>query len=253
MSQTETPTTTTGAGSPVGHEPLVLRTERLILRDFTPEDIDGVADLVGDDQVTVWLSFDSRTREQAAEMLDGILARQLGQPRAEYYLAITPAETALDEHAPAENGPDTVAGFIRLGLGGHQAADLGYALRPHWQHRGIATEAAIAMIDFAFDKLGLHRLVANIGPANTASLRLVKALGFTREGTLRDHVFTNGAWRDSESYSLLAGEWAQAPRCEHCGKRIPPRTSGGRAAKFCSTAHRQAAYRARQQTPDQPS
>lgn len=241
-------------------EPVVLRTDRLVLRDFTADDLFGVAGVVGDPDVTHWLSFDNRDLDQARAMLATILANQHAHPRTEYYLAITLPELADQPANPADGlavaddeAPRGVIGFIRLGLGGVKAADLGYALRPAWQHHGYASEAAAAMIDYGFDQLGLHRIIANIGPANTASLRLVKSLGFTREGTFRDHVFTNGAWRDSESYTLLEHEWATAAQCEHCGKRIPPRTTGGRAPKFCSTAHRQAAYRARQQQADQAS
>lgn len=171
----------------------------LVLRDFEGSDTDGVLAIVGDDRVTYWLSFASRDRDEAQSMLDGILERQLDTPRSEYYLAIT--ESAA---------PEVVIGFVRLGLGGVKAADLGYALRPEWQGRGIARAAVSRMIEFGFGDLGLHRLTANIGPQNTASMRLVESLGFRREGTIRDHVHTNGAWRDSASFSLLEGEWQPA-------------------------------------------
>lgn len=181
-------------------EPIAIHTGRLLLRDFTRTDLGGVAALVGDDEVTQWLSFDSRTSDQAGEMLDGILSRQHAEPRTEYYLAITTSED-----------PASLAGFVRLGLGGgHHAADLGYALRPAWQGHGYAREAATNLIEYGFTKLGLHRIVANIGPTNQASMNLVEQLGFTYEGTIRDHVHTNGAWRDSRSYSVLAHEWEQA-------------------------------------------
>ena len=215
--------------------PIQLHTDRLVLRDFTADDLDGMQAITGDPEVTKWLSFDTRTRESTADMLDGILSRQQEHPRSDYYFAIT-LET---------EGSDLI-GFVRLGLGGVKAADLGYTVATAYQRQGYAGESATAMIDFAFDKLGLHRLTANIGPVNTASIRLIQSLGFSYEGTIRDHVFTNGAWRDSRSYSLLSHEWASAPRCEYCNRRIPPRTTGGRTPKFCSTAHRQAAYRARQ-------
>jgi RimJ/RimL family protein N-acetyltransferase len=67
------------------------------------------------------------------------------------------------------------------------------------------------MISFGFQVLDLHRITAAIGPDNTASIAVVKKLGFTREGRLRDHVFTNGAWRDSELYSILVHEWNVRP------------------------------------------
>jgi ribosomal-protein-alanine N-acetyltransferase len=55
----------------------------------------------------------------------------------------------------------------------------------------------------SFRVLELHRITAAIGPDNAPSIAVVKKLGFTREGRLRDHVLTNGAWRDSEFYSIL--------------------------------------------------
>lgn len=172
-----------------------------MLRDFERGDTDDVHAIVGDDRVTYWLSFATRGRDEAQSMLEGILERQLDIPRGEFYLAIT--ESAA---------PEVIIGFVRLGLMGIKAADLGYALRPEWQGRGIARVAVSRMIEFGFNDLDLHRITANIGPMNTASMRLVESLGFQREGTIRDHVHTNGAWRDSVSYSLLENEWCSSNR-----------------------------------------
>ena len=174
---------------------LWLTGEKVRLREFRADDLDDVDAILGDDQVTRWLSFDSRTREQQAQMLTGVIERATHTPRAEYYFAVTP-------HAD-----DRLIGFARLGLGGVQAAKLGCAIAaPHWGH-GYALDAARTIIDFGFTTLGLHRISGAIGPDNAASLALITRLGFTREGRLRDHVFTNGAWRDSILYSLLAHEW----------------------------------------------
>jgi len=68
------------------------------------------------------------------------------------------------------------------------------------------SSAARVLLRFAFGPLGRHRVTAAIGPENEASIAVVKRLGFTYEGHLRDHVFTNGAWRDSLLYSLLEQE-----------------------------------------------
>jgi ribosomal-protein-alanine N-acetyltransferase len=81
------------------------------------------------------------------------------------------------------------------------------AAADHWG-RGYATDAVRTMLDFGFGMLDLHRVTAAIGPDNAASLALAQKLGFTFEGRLRDHVFTNGAWRDSLLYSILSREWA---------------------------------------------
>ncbi|MGH3983532.1 MAG: GNAT family N-acetyltransferase [Pseudonocardiaceae bacterium] len=165
------------------------------LREFRPDDLDNSDAVLGDERVTRWLSFDSRTREQQAEVITGAIERAKHIPRTEYYLAVT---THTD---------DRLIGFVRLGLSGVQAAKLGFAIAaPHWGH-GYALDAARTLIGYGFTTLGLHRISAAIGPDNAASIAIVIRLGFTQEGRLRDHVFTNGAWRDSILYSLLTHEW----------------------------------------------
>jgi RimJ/RimL family protein N-acetyltransferase len=175
--------------------PVELHGQLVMLREFTPGDLAGTLHIVGDDAVTSWLSFDSRAEDQARIMLDGILARARQEPRSEYYLAVA---------LPADR---TVIGFARLGLAGVRAAKLGFAIRySQWGH-GYATDAARTLIAFGFGPLGLHRISAAAGPDNAASIAVIKRLGMTCEGRIRDHVYTNGAWRDSLLYSLLEAEW----------------------------------------------
>jgi ribosomal-protein-alanine N-acetyltransferase len=137
-------------------------------------------------------------------MVSGVLERQAHQPRSEYYLSVW-----ADQHG--------FVGFCRLGLAGVQAGKLGYAIRPNGQGRGYATDACRTMMRFAFEQLRLHRVSAAIGPDNAASIAVVRKLGFSHEGRLRDHVHTNGAWRDSELFSLLVDEWK--PEEHHGGLR----------------------------------
>jgi ribosomal-protein-alanine N-acetyltransferase len=174
--------------------PVQLTGPRVVLRQFRIEDVEDALSVVGDDKVTRFLSFDSRDRDATHTMLAGAIERAQLVPRTEYYLAATLPED------------DRVIGFGRLGLGGVRAAKLGYAIKASEWGKGYATEAARLLLDFAFGPLALHRVSAAIGPDNDASIALVKRLGFTYEGRLRDHVFTNGAWRDSLLYSVLAHE-----------------------------------------------
>jgi RimJ/RimL family protein N-acetyltransferase len=145
------------------------------------------------------LSFDARTEGQAADMLSGILTRAQQAPRQEYYLAVA---------LPREGD---LIGFARLALDGVQAGKVGYAIRfDHWG-RGYATDAVRTLVDFGFRQLGLHRISAAIGPDNDGSAAVVRKLGFSEEGRIRHHVHTNGAWRDSVLFSVLADEWASHP------------------------------------------
>lgn len=185
-----------------GAWPIELDGSQTALREFEPTDVDAVAAIIGDDRVTRFLSFDSRTREQAAEMIKSTIERAQADPRTEFYLAVTSRDT------------DVLVGFVRLALGAHQGAKLGYSIGFEHQGKGYATDAVRTMLDWAFGPLGLHRVTAAIGPDNAASHALVKRLGFRLEGVLRDHVHTNGAWRDSVLYSVLENEWVP-PRRVH--------------------------------------
>lgn len=176
--------------------PVELTSRRLALREFSEDDVQATFDLVGDDRVTAWLSFDSRSRDEAADMVHGIIQRAKQEPRTEFYLGIARPDR-----------PDYLIGFIRLALDGVKAGKLGYAIHAdHWGH-GFATEAAQTMLDFSFTDLGLHRISVAIGPDNYGSMAVARRLGMQLEGVIRDHVFTNGAWRDSWLFSLLAHEW----------------------------------------------
>lgn len=188
--------------------PIELKGAKVILREFHSDDLDGVMKVVGDDRVTKSLSFDTKSREQAAEILTGIIARAKQEPRSEYYLAVT---------LPC----DYLVGFARLGLTGVQAAKLGYAIAAdHWG-RGYAIDAVQTLVDFGFRKLTLHRISAAVGPNNSASIAIARRLGMSYEGRIRDHVFTNGQWRDSLLYSVLDYEWlAVSPHSAHTSRSV---------------------------------
>lgn len=174
--------------------PVRLTGPRIVLREFRRSDAPHVSAIVGDPEVTCWLSFDTRDPAGAVEMLSGILRRAEHTPRHEFYLAAACPET------------DRVLGFVRLARTG-PTAKLGYAVRRDAWGRGVATESARLLLSFGFDHLDVHRVTAAVGPDNQASVRVVSSLGFSYEGRLRDHVLTNGAWRDSLLFSLLREEW----------------------------------------------
>lgn len=174
--------------------PVTVNGRAVTLRDFRRDDAAASLAIVGDDRVTRWLSFDKRDLTAANKMIEEAVARAQLTIRREYYLAVMLPTSEL-------------IGFARLGLDGVKAAKLGYAIRADkWGH-GYASDAARTLVNFGFNQLDLHRVSAAIGPDNVASIAVVKRLGMQYEGRIRHHVFTNGAWRDSLLYSILADEW----------------------------------------------
>ena len=89
----------------------------------------------------------------------------------------------------------------------YRSASLGYCFADGaWGH-GYATEAARALLRWAFDTLDLNRVQAEADTRNVASARVLKKLGFVREGTLREDCVVNGEVSDSWVYGLLRREW----------------------------------------------
>jgi [ribosomal protein S5]-alanine N-acetyltransferase len=89
----------------------------------------------------------------------------------------------------------------------YRSASMGYCLDDAaWGH-GYATEAARALLQWAFDTLDLNRVQAETDTRNAASARVLEKLGFVREGTLREDCVVNGEVSDSWVYGLIRRQW----------------------------------------------
>jgi len=84
---------------------------------------------------------------------------------------------------------------------------MGYCLDESAWGQGFATEAADALLQWAFDTLDLNRVQSEADTRNTASVRVLEKLGFVREGMLREDCIVNGEVSDSWVYGLLRREW----------------------------------------------
>jgi len=171
--------------------PPTLRTERLLLRPFRPEDARVVQRLAGAREVA------DTTLTIPHPYLDGV------------------AETWIGTHGDAwERGErvtlaitceaEGVVGAISLHLIlKHRRAELGYWVgQPFW-NRGYATEAVRAVLAFGFETLGLNRIHAAHLSRNPASGRVMQKAGMRFEGTLREHVVKAGRLEDLAEFALL--------------------------------------------------
>jgi ribosomal-protein-alanine N-acetyltransferase len=102
----------------------------------------------------------------------------------------------------------------------YRSASMGYCLGDGAWGRGYATEAAGAVLQWAFDTLDLNRVQAETDTRNAASARVLEKLGFLREGTLREDCIVNGDVSDSWVYGLLRRQWRPP------SSPAPPQPSG---------------------------
>ncbi len=88
------------------------------------------------------------------------------------------------------------------------SAYIGYSMGAPFARQGAMAAALGLALDHAFSQLALHRIEANIQPANSASIAAVRRLGFTREGFSRRYLYIDGDWRDHERWAMLSEDWA---------------------------------------------
>ncbi|MGA8245461.1 MAG: GNAT family protein [Nocardioides sp.] len=173
-----------------------LQTERLVLRPFT--DADGDALYAMHSNAHVLRYWDSPPWTERA--------------RAERFVAA--CRQMADEGTGARVAIEGVCDGAFIGWCGlsrwnsdHRSASLGYCLdEAAWGH-GYATEAARALLHWAFDTLDLNRVQAEADTRNLASARVLEKIGFVREGTLREDCVVNGKVSDSWVFGLLRREW----------------------------------------------
>jgi RimJ/RimL family protein N-acetyltransferase len=92
----------------------------------------------------------------------------------------------------------------------NRRAEIGYILNRRFWGAGYMNEALRALLEFAFEKMDLRRIEADVDPRNAASVRALERLGFQREGCLRERWQVGGEIQDALFYGLLRREWKKA-------------------------------------------
>lgn len=95
--------------------------------------------------------------------------------------------------------------FTQFARGPFQACYLGFAIDANYEGKGLMSEALSSAIEYIFDDLKFHRIMANHLPDNTRSARLLSKLGFVKEGYAKDYLFINNRWQDHVLTSLTNG------------------------------------------------
>ena len=173
--------------------PEIIKTERLTLRPYRLQDVDDVFSYASDPQWARFLPVPQPYKKKDAEKF---IAGQI----------------LLDQETHqcwAIEQDDAVVGGINIRFDfEHQVGELGYSVaQTHWG-KGLAAEAARAVIDAAFSKYpNLNRVRAMADSRNVGSLRVMEKLGMVREGVLRQNRITRGEFIDEVWCGILRSEW----------------------------------------------
>ncbi|MFJ1708786.1 GNAT family N-acetyltransferase [Kitasatospora sp. NPDC088346] len=141
-----------------------LRTERLLLEPYVPEDEEGFVALFQDGRVSRWMGDGPASEEEDRALFGRVFTKVYAQDL--FAVWAVRRDGLLVGHA--EIKPTDV-------VGGHEIV---YALAPEAWGSGLGTEVAEALVAYGFDVLGLSEVHATVAEANAASLALLGRIGF---------------------------------------------------------------------------
>lgn len=181
-------------------DPVELRTPRLLLRPFRPEDAPAVTAACQDPDIARFTTVPSP------------YTRQDGQGYVESWCPEQWRTGAGAPYAVVDAGSGELLASVGLsGIGGG-AAELGYWCAPAARGRGVVAEAAAAVCRWGFDALGLGRVTWYAEVGNWASRRVADTVGFRVEGTLRSALVHRGERVDAWVAGLLPGDEPEPDR-----------------------------------------
>ena len=170
-----------------------LATERLLLRRVTMEDAPEIFFLRSDPIVLQFLSKEPAATIKEAE--DFVVKVNNDTDNNESILWVI----ALKE------APGKVIGSIgywRM-TKEHYRSEIGYVLNPQYWRKGIMKEAIMKVLDYGFNKIGLHSVEARINPDNIASASVLESTGFAREAYFKEDFCHREKFEDTAVYSRL--------------------------------------------------
>ncbi len=174
-----------------------IESERLVLRCLQDEDLEPFLAYLNDPVVARYQSWESYTEGQAREVIERQKGVEPGAPGQWFTFAAELKEAGK------------MIGHVALSVKGDdpRQAEFGFTFARGQQGRGLAREAAEAVLDYAFGVLGLHRVVAVTDCENERSVALLERLGMRREGRFVENIWFKGAWGSEYLYALLRREW----------------------------------------------
>ena len=172
--------------------PLPIKTSRLRLRLFAPDDLAAYHAIRAREDINRWLYSEPATEAESREAVDRRIARL-----PETGVALVAEIAATGEFA----------GDVTLTMGEYRQAEIGFVFDPQHQGHGYATEASAALVALAFETYDVHRVYGRLEARNLASARVLEKLGMRREAHLVENEWVKGEWQSELIYALLAHEW----------------------------------------------
>ena len=183
--------------------PILIETERLILRPLRISDVDDLYEYQSDAEIVRYIPWPVRSREQVIEALEKAL--NIGKSELNEENDFIILAWALKSSGKVIGQSNT-----SLKSTNDQLADIGWVTHPDYQRQGFAYEATRALMKYVFGNFQIHRIIADIDTRNPESAKLAEKLGMRREGEFINSEFFKGDWCSMWLYAILKEEFTHA-------------------------------------------
>lgn len=183
-------------------EKLVIASERLKIRNLQQTDISDFFSYRSDPEVTKYQGFDVFTYEQAARFIQDQTDRVFG-------VAGEWVQYGLENKYTGRIIGDCA---IKLDQYDTRLAEIGITISPSAQRQGYAKETLLTVLNFLFGLDDFHRVTEIVDAENTASIALLKSVGFRQEGHFIENIFFKGKWGSELQFAMLRSEWTKLKR-----------------------------------------
>ncbi|MDA8794010.1 GNAT family N-acetyltransferase [Bacteriovoracaceae bacterium] len=176
-----------------------IKTNRLLLRDHVKTDWKDIHEYASIPEFSQYDIWGPNSEDDSKNFVQSCIESSLTKNRFKYDLAVF--------HRREKR---VIGGIgIRRSSESSLISDLGYAINPNFQGKGLATEAVLAMFDFAFNQLNLALIYATCDCRNIASYRVMEKVGMIKVGQILKHREIKGHWRDSYRYEVLSPKYSK--------------------------------------------
>ncbi|HMJ01217.1 MAG TPA: GNAT family N-acetyltransferase [Gaiellaceae bacterium] len=178
-----------------------IKTKRLLLRPFEAGDLDALHEIHSDESVARYLYNGPRTHQEVRELLGRKTTGSALQAEGQWLSAAVELRDSGD-----------LIGDVSLRWASelHRQGEIGFIFHPAHHGQGYATEAARPLLAFAFETVGLHRVVGRTEARNVGSVRVLEKLGMRREAHFVENEWVKGEWQSEVVYAMLAREWTDS-------------------------------------------
>ena len=175
-----------------------VETSRLTLRPFVEGDLDAVHAMRSDPDVVRYLYGEVQSRDETRTSLAQKIAAPAWVQEGDWLSA-----------AVVERESRVIVGDMALHWVSERGrtAEIGFVFDPRHQGKGLATEAAGALIDWVFEEAGFHRVIGRTEARNAASARVLEKLGMRLEAHFVENEWVKGEWQSELVYAILEREW----------------------------------------------